>query len=94
MPTQSDTTFEVTVANGRENETRNFSFEEVQHAMADQLAMIAKECGGIMRFIQVSCLGASSSHSRMLGAKAAAEEAIVRELTKATIMKPVVMNGT
>ena len=42
---------------------------------------IAKEHGGIMRFIQVSCLGASqSSPSRMLRAKAAAEEAIMREL--------------
>lgn len=34
-----------------------------------------------MRFIQVSALGASSSSpSRMLRAKAAAEEAILREL--------------
>lgn len=34
-----------------------------------------------MRFIQVSCLGASpSSPSRMLRAKAAAEEAILREI--------------
>lgn len=42
---------------------------------------IAKEHGGIMRFVQVSCLGASpSSPSRMLKAKAAAEEAILREL--------------
>lgn len=42
---------------------------------------IAKEHGGIMRYIQVSCLGASpSSPSRMLRAKAAAEEAILREL--------------
>lgn len=42
---------------------------------------IAKEHGGIMRFIQVSSLGASpSSSSRMLRCKAAAEEAILREL--------------
>lgn len=34
-----------------------------------------------MRFIQLSCLGASkSSPSRMLQAKAAAEESILREL--------------
>ena len=34
-----------------------------------------------MRFIQVSCLGASSSSpSRYLKAKAAAEEAVLREL--------------
>ena len=34
-----------------------------------------------MRFIQVSCLGASpTSESRMRKAKAAAEEAILREL--------------
>ncbi|MQM03570.1 hypothetical protein Taro_036359, partial [Colocasia esculenta] len=99
---------------GREYETRNFSFEEVNHTMAEQLAMvgicfcllpipflsgvldvIAKEHGGIMRFIQVSCLGASStSPSRMLRAKATAEEAVLRELPEATIMKPAVMIGT
>lgn len=34
-----------------------------------------------MRYIQVSCLGASpSSASRMLRAKAAAEEAVLKEL--------------
>ncbi|KAK1257160.1 hypothetical protein QJS04_geneDACA024402 [Acorus gramineus] len=66
---------------GRKYDTRNDSFEEVNRDMAVQLAMIAKEHGGIMRFIQVSCLGASlSSPSRMLRAKAAAEEAILGEL--------------
>ncbi|KAL6011051.1 hypothetical protein ACLOJK_001495 [Asimina triloba] len=80
---------------GREYETRNFSFEEVNHAMAKQLATIAKEHGGIMRFIQVSCLGASlSSPSRMLRAKAAAEEDVLKEFPEATIMKPAVMIGT
>ncbi|CAA2998139.1 NADH dehydrogenase [ubiquinone] 1 alpha subcomplex subunit 9, mitochondrial [Olea europaea subsp. europaea] len=80
---------------GREYETRNYSFEEVNHHMAEQLAMIAKEHGGIMRFIQVSCLGASlSSSSRYLKSKAAAEEAILRELPEATVMKPAVMIGT
>jgi len=80
---------------GREYETRNFSFEEVNHSMAEQLAMISKEHGGIVRFIQVSCLGSSpSSQSRFLRAKAAAEEAILRELPEATIMKPAAMVGT
>ncbi|KAK4366150.1 hypothetical protein RND71_014030 [Anisodus tanguticus] len=80
---------------GREYETRNYSFEEVNHHMAEQLAMIAKEHGGIMRFIQVSCLGASpASSSRMLRAKAAGEEAVTRELPEATIMRPAVMIGT
>ncbi|KAL2470585.1 NADH dehydrogenase [ubiquinone] 1 alpha subcomplex subunit 9 [Abeliophyllum distichum] len=80
---------------GREYETRNYSFEEVNHHMAEQLAMIAKEHGGIMRFIQVSCLGASpSSSSRMLRSKAAAEEAVLRELPEATVMKPAGMIGT
>ncbi|KAI7984604.1 hypothetical protein LOK49_LG15G00704 [Camellia lanceoleosa] len=69
---------------GREYETRNYSFEEVNQYMAEQFAVIAKEHGGIMRFIQVSCLGASSSSpSRMLRAKAAAEEAIMREIREA-----------
>ncbi|KAL0383671.1 UNVERIFIED_CONTAM: NADH dehydrogenase [ubiquinone] 1 alpha subcomplex subunit, mitochondrial [Sesamum calycinum] len=80
---------------GREYETRNFSFEEVNHHMAEQLALIAKEHGGIMRYIQVSCLGASpSSTSRMLRAKAAGEEAVLRELPEATIMRPAAMIGT
>lgn len=49
-------------------------------------SQIAKEHGGIMRFIQVSCLGASlSSPSRMLRAKAAAEEAIFREFPEVNI---------
>jgi len=47
---------------------------------------IAKEHGGIMRFIQVSCLGASpSSESRMLKAKAAAEEAILKEVPEVNL---------
>lgn len=80
---------------GREYETRNFSFEEVNHGMAEQLAVIAKEHGGIFRFIQVSCLGASlSSPSRMLRAKAAAEESILREFPEATIMRPGTLIGT
>ncbi|EXB46030.1 hypothetical protein L484_015891 [Morus notabilis] len=80
---------------GREYETRNYSFEVANHFMAEQLATIAKEHGGIIRYIQVSCLGASaSSPSRMLKAKAAAEEAVLRELPEATIMKPAIMIGT
>lgn len=48
---------------------------------------IAKEHGGIMRFVQVSCLGASSSSpSRMLRAKAAAEEAVLRQFPEVTII--------
>ncbi|KAK9138523.1 hypothetical protein Sjap_009117 [Stephania japonica] len=80
---------------GREYETRNYGFEEVNITMAKKLATIANEHGGIMRFIQVSCLGASpSSPSRMLRAKAAAEEAILKELPQATIVKPAVVVGT
>ncbi|KAL3604608.1 hypothetical protein D5086_005467 [Populus alba] len=42
---------------------------------------ISRELGGIIRFIQVSCLGASaSSPSRVLRAKAAGEEAVLREM--------------
>ncbi|KAK7345720.1 hypothetical protein VNO77_16330 [Canavalia gladiata] len=80
---------------GRDYETRNYSFDEVHYHMAEQLAKISKEHGGIMRFIQVSCLGASpSSPSRMRRTKAAAEEAVLRELPEATILKPAVMIGT
>ncbi|KAM1301465.1 hypothetical protein ACFX2H_012501 [Malus domestica] len=79
----------------RDHETRNFSFEEVNHSMAQQLATISKEHGVIMRFIQVSCLGASSlSPSRFLRTKAAAEEAVFSELPEATILRLAVMVGT
>ncbi|XP_010540921.1 PREDICTED: NADH dehydrogenase [ubiquinone] 1 alpha subcomplex subunit 9, mitochondrial [Tarenaya hassleriana] len=80
---------------GRDYETRNFSFEEVNHHMSEKLAMLAKEHGGIMRFIQVSCLGAAAtSPSRMRRTKAAAEEAILKVLPEATIMRPATMIGT
>lgn len=47
---------------------------------------IAKEHGGIVRFVQVSCLGSSaSSPSRLLKAKAAAEEAVLRELPEVNL---------
>jgi len=58
---------------GRDYETRNYSFEEVHYQMAENLAKISKEHGGILRFIQVSCLGASaSSPSRMFRTKVVA----------------------
>ncbi|KAH7577726.1 hypothetical protein JRO89_XS01G0291100 [Xanthoceras sorbifolium] len=80
---------------GKEYETRNYSFEDVNHSMAEQLATIAKEHGGIMRFIQISCLGASpSSPSTMRKTKAAGEEAVLRVIPEATIMRPAVMVGT
>ncbi|CAM8933309.1 unnamed protein product [Rhodiola kirilowii] len=70
---------------GRDYATRNFSIDEVNQNMAVQIAQIAKEHGGIMRFIQLSCLGASaSSPSRVLRAKAAAEEAIMGELPESS----------
>ena len=52
----------------------------------DLLFQVAKEHGGIMRFIQVSCLGASvSSPSRMQRAKAAAEEAVFSALPEVNL---------
>ncbi|KAM3223688.1 hypothetical protein ACQJBY_057194 [Aegilops geniculata] len=80
---------------GREYETRNYGFEEVNHQMAEQLAMISKEHGGIVRFIQVSALGASaSSPSKLLRAKAAGEESVLKEFPEATIMRPATLIGT
>lgn len=52
----------------------------------DLLFQVAKEHGGIMRYIQVSCLGASvSSPSRMQRAKAAAEEAVLNALPEVNL---------
>ncbi|XAR58681.1 hypothetical protein NMG60_11014166 [Bertholletia excelsa] len=41
---------------GREYESRNYSFEEVNHYMAEQLVVISKEHGGIPRFIQATIM--------------------------------------
>lgn len=80
---------------GREYETRNFSFEEVNVVISEHLAKIAKEHGGIVRFIQLSCLGASStSPSKHQRTKAAAEDVVRRELPEATIIRPAAMIGT
>ena len=47
---------------------------------------ISKEHGGIVRFIQVSALGASaSSPSRLLKAKAAGEESVLKEFPEVWI---------
>jgi NADH dehydrogenase (ubiquinone) 1 alpha subcomplex subunit 9 len=48
-------------------------------------AQVSKEHGGFMRFIQVSCLGASASSSRMLRAKAAGEESVLKEFPEVII---------
>ncbi|KAK8957055.1 hypothetical protein KSP39_PZI000679 [Platanthera zijinensis] len=80
---------------GRDFETRNYSFEDVNHAMSQHLAVIAKEHGGIIRFIQISCLGASaSSPSKMLRTKAASEESVLQIFPEATVMRPATIIGT
>ncbi|KAM0913322.1 hypothetical protein ACQ4PT_012239 [Festuca glaucescens] len=92
---KSHSTYVDLISTGREFETRNYGFEEVNHHMAEQLAMISKEHGGIVRFIQVSALGASaSSPSRLLRAKAAGEESVLKEFPEATIMRPATLIGT
>lgn len=54
----------------------------------DVFFQVAKEHGGIMRYIQVSCLGASmSSPSRMQRAKAAAEEAVLNALPEVNLYR-------
>lgn len=80
---------------GRDYSTRNFDLHDVNHLMPEQLAWIAREHGGIMRFIHVSCLGASeSSPSRLLSTKAGGEKALLDKFPEATIMRPAVMVGT
>ncbi|KAK8964068.1 hypothetical protein KSP40_PGU009506 [Platanthera guangdongensis] len=80
---------------GRDFETRNYSFENVNHAMSQHLAVIAKEHGGIIRFVQISCLGASaSSPSKMLRTKAASEESVLQNFPEATVMRPATIIGT
>eukprot|EP00245_Coleochaete_scutata_P000054 TRINITY_DN1004_c0_g1_i1.p1 TRINITY_DN1004_c0_g1~~TRINITY_DN1004_c0_g1_i1.p1 ORF type:complete len:394 (-),score=72.03 TRINITY_DN1004_c0_g1_i1:858-2039(-) len=80
---------------GRDYETRNFTFEDINVTAAAQIAKLCQEHGGINRFVHVSCLGASPSAPAKLHRTKAAGEAIVRELfPEVTILRPGAMVGT
>jgi len=79
---------------GREYETSNFGFEEVQVSAAEKIARVSAELG-VERLIHVSALGAEASNpSKFLQTKAAGEAAVKAAFPSATIVQPAAMAGT
>lgn len=81
---------------GKDYETKNFSYEDVNVVGARNIARIAKECG-VERFIHFSALNAANPQdhrvilktgSRFLSTKFDGEEAVREEFPEATIMRP------
>lgn len=81
---------------GRDWETRNFKFDDVNVEGARRLARLAK-AAGVERFIHLSALNASETPneagllpngSRWLRSKARGEEAVLEEFPEATIFRP------
>lgn len=80
---------------GRDFETRNFSFEDINVTAARKIAKLATEHGGVARLIQVSCLGASRhAPSEQHRTKAAGEEAALEAFPQGTILRPGPLVGT
>lgn len=78
---------------GREWETRNFSFDDVNVNFAKKVAEISAEVG-VRRLIHVSALGASVDHpSAYFRTKALGEEAVKEAFPSATIVRPAKMIG-
>ncbi|KAJ3416676.1 39kDa subunit of ndufa9, NADH:ubiquinone oxidoreductase [Chytridiales sp. JEL 0842] len=79
---------------GRDYETKNFTFEQVNVDVPRQLAKLSKQLG-VGRFIHVSALGANvDSPSKWLKTKALGEIAVREEFPEATIIRPATLYGT
>lgn len=86
---------------GREFETRNFKFEDVNIHGPRQLARLARE-SGVKNFIHISALNASEKPKRLfmpkgsnfLRTKFLGEKAVLEEFPDATIFRPSDMYGT
>eukprot|EP00475_Leptophrys_vorax_P005578 TRINITY_DN13367_c0_g1_i1.p1 TRINITY_DN13367_c0_g1~~TRINITY_DN13367_c0_g1_i1.p1 ORF type:complete len:371 (-),score=-0.16 TRINITY_DN13367_c0_g1_i1:208-1320(-) len=73
---------------GRDFETRNFSFEDINVTAPQKIAKIAREHGGVARLVHLSCLGASpSAPSRQHQTKALGEAAVLSEFPQATVLR-------
>jgi NADH dehydrogenase (ubiquinone) 1 alpha subcomplex subunit 9 len=73
---------------GRNHETKNFKYNDVNVAGPSRLAQIAQELG-VSRFIHVSHINAdANSPSAFLRTKAEGEEAVKRAFDGATIVRP------
>ncbi|KAL3695186.1 hypothetical protein R1sor_009262 [Riccia sorocarpa] len=80
---------------GRDYETHNFNFEELNGTIPDKLSRLAHEHGGITRYIQVSCLGASlNSPAKLYNTKAEGEKVTKENFPEATVLRPGAFVGT
>ncbi|KAL2613015.1 hypothetical protein R1flu_024707 [Riccia fluitans] len=80
---------------GRDFETHNFSFDELNVSIPDRLSRLAREHGGISRYIQVSCLGASpESPAKQYRTKAEGEKLTQENFPEATVLRPAAFVGT
>lgn len=80
---------------GRDFETRNFSFEDINVTAAEKIARMASEHSGVARYVQMSCLGASPyAPSKQHRTKATGEAAAFKAFPQATIMRAGPLVGT
>eukprot|EP00250_Pteridium_aquilinum_P013656 c21487_g1_i1 orf=180-1385(+) len=80
---------------GREFETRNYTFDDVHIGITEALSRLSKQHGGILRYIQGSCLGASiTSPSKFYRSKAIADEIALRHFPQATVLRAGPLVGT
>ncbi|GJP46296.1 hypothetical protein CLOM_g5600 [Closterium sp. NIES-68] len=80
---------------GRDFETRNFSFEDINISAPQRIARIAQAHGGIARMVHLSCLGAAPhAASRQHQSKALGEAAVLAEFPQATILRAGPLAGT
>ncbi|TPX34461.1 hypothetical protein SmJEL517_g02888 [Synchytrium microbalum] len=78
---------------GRDYETKNFTYDQVNVDAARTVARIARE-EGVSRLIHVSALNADvNSPSKYLRTKALGEEAVLSEFPDATIVRPATCFG-
>ncbi|GAB4820521.1 hypothetical protein N2152v2_007567 [Parachlorella kessleri] len=80
---------------GAQQETWNYSFEDVNVAMAHRIAKVVRESPQVERFLHVSALGAApNAPSKRLRTKYDGETAVKAEAPHATIFRPALMTGT
>lgn len=78
---------------GKDYDTANFSFTDVNVEAAARIAKFSVEAG-VSRLVHVSALGASpDAISTSLRAKAAGEEAVLAEFPQTTIVRPAPLVG-
>ena len=79
---------------GRDWETHNFSFDDVNVSAAAAVAEACAEDGGVRRLVHASALGADAgARSALLRSKAAGEAAVREAFPSATIVRPGIVFG-